>query len=166
MQNHEKIRAQIGQSRHNKAHTWSFFNQAATPCFCTFISTSFLFFVLVLLALKINGANAVPDLEPSLLDSNVIKLSKLQLLLRPSRKYATSTHFIHTQVPFNFSQLLATPMKIFNQYHNYIERWPEPFRTQVKEVAEISRSCLADKISDFVDILHGLPQHTVVTLDK
>jgi hypothetical protein len=60
-------------------------------------------------------------------------------------------------VPFNFSQLLQTPNLIFNQYHWFIKRWPEPFCTQVEEVAEISRSCLADKINDFVDILDALP---------
>jgi len=60
-------------------------------------------------------------------------------------------------VPFNFSQLLATPMNIFNQYHKYIKKWPELFRTQVEEVAEISRSCIADKVKDFNDILDALP---------
>jgi len=36
----------------------------------------------------------------------------------------------------------------------------------VEEVADISQSCLADKINDFVDILDTLPQHTIVTHDK
>jgi hypothetical protein len=49
-------------------------------------------------------------------------------------------------------------MNIFNQYYNYIEKWPEPFRTQVEEVAEISYSCIADKVNDFKDILDALPQ--------
>jgi len=44
--------------------------------------------------------------------------------------------------------------------------WPEPFRTQVKEVAEISRSCLADKLTDFNNMLDALPQYEVVTRDK
>jgi hypothetical protein len=69
-------------------------------------------------------------------------------------------------VPFNFSQLLATPDNIFFQYHNYIELWPEPFRTQVEEIAEISRSCIADKLNDFIDILDALPQNEVITRDK
>jgi hypothetical protein len=43
------------------------------------------------------------------------------------------------------------------------EKMPEPFRTQVKEVAEISRSCLADKLNDFNNILDALPQYEVVT---
>jgi hypothetical protein len=77
-----------------------------------------------------------------------------------------STHFIHIRVPFNFSQLLATPDNILNSYHNYIEKWPEPFGTQVEEVAEISRSCIADKVNDFIDILDALPQSKVITLDK
>jgi hypothetical protein len=166
MQNHEEIRAQIGQSRRNKARIRSFFAKAATPCFRTFISTSFLFFILELLALTINGANAVPDPELSLLDSNFVEPSKLQLLFRPSGKYGASTHFIHIRVLFNFSQPLTTPMKIFNQYHNYIKWWPKPFRTQVQEVTEISQSCLADKVNDFVDILEALPQHTVIMHDK
>jgi hypothetical protein len=80
----------------------------------------------------------VPDPEPKLLDSNFIDLSKLQLLFCPSGKYAASTNFIHIRVPFNFSQLTLTPTLIFNQYHRYIEKWPEPFLTQVEEVAEIS----------------------------
>ncbi len=69
-------------------------------------------------------------------------------------------------MPFNFSQLTLTPTLIFNQYHRYIEKWPEPFRTQVKEVAEISRSCLTDKLNDFNNILDALPQYEVITRDK
>jgi len=47
--------------------------------------------------------------------------------------------------------------------HNYIEKWPEPFSTQVEEVTEISHSCIADKVNDFKDILDALPQYKVVT---
>ncbi len=77
-------------------------------------------FILELLALKMNGAMAVPDPEPRLLDTNAAEPTKLQLLFHPSGKYATSTHFIHVRVPFNFSQLLETPTKIFEQYQNYM----------------------------------------------
>jgi len=104
----------------------------------------------------------VLDPEPSLLDSNFVEPSKLQLLFCPSGKYAASTHFIHIRAV----QLLHTPDLIFNQYHLYIEWWPEPFCTQVEEVAEISRSCLADKTNDFVNFLDALPQHIVITCDK
>jgi len=40
------------------------------------------------------------------------------------------------------------------------------FRTQVEEVAEISRSCLTDKLNDFNNILDVLPQYEVITRDK
>jgi hypothetical protein len=110
-----------------------------------------------LLALKMNGAMAVPDLEPRLLDTNAAEPTKLQLLFRPSRKYASSTHFIHVRVPFNFSKLLDTPAQIFNHYQVYTEKWPEPFKTQVREVADISQSCLANKLNDFTNILVALP---------
>ncbi len=113
-----------------------------------------------------NRAQAVLDLEPKLLNSNFLEPTKLQLLFRPSRKYAASTHFIHIRVPFNFSQLTLTPDLIFDHYHRYIEKWPKPFCTQVEEVAEISRSCLADKLNDFNNILDALPQYEVVTRDK
>jgi hypothetical protein len=106
-----------------------------------------------LLALKMNGAMAVPDPEPRLLDANAAEPAKLQLLFRPSGKYTASTHFIHVRVPFNFSKLLETPAQIFETYHTYIDKWPEPFRTQVDEVADISKSCLADKLNDFTNIL-------------
>jgi hypothetical protein len=33
-------------------------------------------------------------------------------------------------------------------------------------VAKISRSCLADKLTDFNNMLDGLPQYEVVTRDK
>jgi hypothetical protein len=127
---------------------------------------AFFFFFLDILALKINGAQAVPDQEPKLLDSNFVKPSKLQLLLRPSGKYAASTHFIHIRVPFNFSQLIITPTRIFNEYHRYIKKWPGPFRTQIEEVTEISQSCLANKLNDFNDILNALPKYAVITKDK
>jgi len=113
-----------------------------------------------------NGAMAVPDPEPRLLDANTAEPAKLQLLFCPSGKYVALTHFIHVRVPFNFSKLLETPAQIFKTYHNYIDKWPEPFRTQVDEVADISKSCLADKLNDFTNILAALPEYEVVTRDK
>jgi len=69
-------------------------------------------------------------------------------------------------VPFNFSQLLATPQNIFTQYHKYTRLWLEPFHTQVEEVAEISHACIEDKVKDFIDILNALPKYEVKTRDK
>jgi len=113
-----------------------------------------------------NGAYAVQDPELTLLDSNFIEPSKLQLLFWPSGNYTASTHFIHICIPFNFSQLLTTPDKIFQQYHNYIEQWPELFLTQTEQIAKVSRSCIADKINNFVYILDTLPHHQIVTRHK
>jgi hypothetical protein len=113
-----------------------------------------------------NGAMAVPDPEPRLLDTNAATPPKLQLLFRPSGQYAASTHFIHVRVPFNFSIFLETPAQIFQTYHTYIDKWPEPFRTQVEEVADICKSCLADKLNDFTNILAALPEYEVVSRDK
>ncbi len=166
MQTNEEIHQKIRKSKPNKASPRGFLTKAVIPCFCTCLSATFIFFFLDILALKIDRAQAVPDPEPKLLDSNFVEPSKLQLLFRPSRKYTASTHFIHIWVPFNFSQLTLTPMLNFNQYHRYIEKWPIPFRTQVEEVAEISRSCLADKLNDFNNILDTLPQYEVITRDK
>ncbi len=36
----------------------------------------------------------------------------------------------------------------------------------MEEVAEISRSCIADKVNDFIDILDALPKYEVITHDK
>ncbi len=166
MQSDEEIREKIHQGCSNKAGPRSFFTKAATPCFCSFIASYYVFFILELLALKMNGAMAVPDPEPRLLDANAATPAKLQLLFRPSGKYAASTHFIHIRVPFNFSKLLETPANIFQTYHAYIDKWPEPFRTQVEEVADISKSCLADKLNDFTNILAALPEYEIVSRDK
>jgi hypothetical protein len=113
-----------------------------------------------------NSAMAVPDPEPRLLDAKAATPQKLQLLFRPYRKYAASTHFIHVRVPFNYSKLLETPAQIFQTYHTYIDKWPEPFRTQVEEVANISKSCLADKLNNFTKILAALPEYEVISRDK
>jgi hypothetical protein len=166
MQTNEEIHQKIRESNSNKAGPRSFFSKAASPCFRTCLSTAFIFFFLDILALKINPADAVPDPEPKLLDSNFLEPTKLQLLFRPSGKYTASTHFIHIRVLFNFSQLTLTPDLIFDHYHRYIKKCPEPFHTQVEEVAEISQSCLADKLNDFNDILDALPQYKVITMDK
>jgi hypothetical protein len=166
MQTNEEIHQKIREGHCNKAGTRGFFSKTATPCFRTCLSAAFIFFFLDILALKIDGAQAVPDPEPKLLDSNFVEPSKLQLLFRPSGKCAASTHYIHIRVPFNFSRLTLTPTLIFDKYHCYIEMWPEPFRTQVEEVAEISRSCLADKLTDFNNMLDALPQYEVVTRNK
>ena len=58
------------------------------------------------------------------------------------------------------------PDIIFDRYHRYIEIWPEPHKTQVEQIAELSRSCLADKHNDFNNMLDALPQHEVVTREK
>jgi hypothetical protein len=166
MQTNEEIHEKICESNRNKARPRCLLTKTATPCFRTCLSASLIFFFLDIPALKMNGAQAVLDPKPKLLDSNFVESSKLQLLFRPSGKYAASTHFIHIWVPFNFSQLTLTPTLIFNQFHRCIKKWPEPFRTQVEEVAEISRSCLTDKLNNFNDILDALPQYEVMTKDK
>jgi len=120
MQTNEKIREKICKSNHDKTRSGSFFTKAATPCFHTCISPAFFFFFLDILALKIDGAQAVLDLEPKLLDSNFVEPSKLQLMFRPSGKYAASTHFIHIRVPFNFSKLTLTLTLIFDKYQRFI----------------------------------------------
>ena len=166
MQTNEEVRTKIRESHHYKTGTRGFLSKATTPCFRTCISTAFFFFFLDILALKIDRADAVPDPEPKLLDSNFVEPSKLQLLFRPSGKYAASTHYIHIRVPFNFSRLTLMPDIIFDRYHRYIEIWPEPHKTQVEQIAELSRSCLADKHNDFNNMLDALPQHEVVTREK
>jgi hypothetical protein len=62
----------------------------------------------------------------------------------------------------NFSK----PLHKFETYQTYIDKWPEPFRTQVDEVADISKSCLANKLNDLTNILVALPEYEVVTRDK
>jgi hypothetical protein len=166
MQTDEEIRQKIHEGHRNKVGPRGIFSKTATPCFLTCLSAAFIFFFLDILALKIDWAQAVPDPEPKLMDSNFVEPSKLQLLFRPSGKYAASTHYIHIRVPFNFTKLTLTPAEIFDKYHRYIEMWPEPFRMQVEEVAEISLSCLADKLTDFNNMLDALPQYEVVTRDK
>ena len=166
MQTNEEVRTKIRESHCYKTGTRGFLSKATTPCFRTCISAAFFFFFLDILALKIDRADAVPDPEPKLLDSNFVEPSKLQLLFRPSGKYAASTHYIHIRVPFNFSRLTLMPDIIFDRYHRYIEIWPEPHKTQVEQIAELSRSCLADKHNDFNNMLDALPQHEVVTREK
>jgi hypothetical protein len=124
MQGNEKISQKISKGHRDKAGPRDFFSKAAKPCFRTILASTYFCFIMELLVLKMNGAQAVldPDLEPKLLDSNFVELSKLQLLFRASGKYTASTHFIHIRVPFNFSQLTLTPALIFNQYHQYIEK--------------------------------------------
>jgi len=77
-----------------------------------------------------------------------------------------STHFIHIRVLFNFLQLLVTPVNIFSKYQKYTNLWPEPFRTQVEEVAELSCACIEDKMTDFIDILNAFPKNEVIIRDK
>jgi len=166
MQSDEEIHEKIHEGRRNKAGPRSFLTKAATLCFRTFIASYYVFFILELLALKMNGAMAVPDPEPRLLDANVATPAKLQLLFCPSGKSAASIHFIHVRVPFNFSKLLETPAQVFETFRTYIDKWLQPFRTQVEEVAEISKSCLADKLNDFTNILAALPEYKIVSRDK
>ncbi len=107
----------------------------------------------------------MPDLEPILQDSKYIKPEKLHQHFRPSGKYVASAHYIHVRIPFNFTDLLQTPNRIFLNYEKYTCKWPEPFKTQMKQVDEVSCSCLSDKIDNLND-LDVLPRHTTVTRTK
>ncbi len=80
MQNDAQICAQLCQSNRNKTGTRGFFAKAYTPCYRTFITSYYVFFILELLVLKINVTNAVPDPAPALLDSNFVEPANLQLL--------------------------------------------------------------------------------------
>jgi len=153
MQDDAEIHAKICQRRGHKAHPRSFLTKAAQPFYHTFVSTYFVIFILEILALKMNGVSAGPDLELTLQDSKFFELEKLHIHLRPSRKYTASTHYIHIRVPFNFMELLQTPEQIYDRYDKYIRIWPEPFKTQTKQVVKVSRSCITDKVNDFIDLL-------------
>jgi hypothetical protein len=52
------------------------------------------------------------------------------------------------------------------EYRKYIDKWQEPHRTQLEEIAELSHFCIADQISDFIDMLDALPAHEIVTREK
>ena len=95
MQSKVEIGQKIRKGHSNKAGPRRFFTKAANPCFRTYIASYYVFFIMELLALKMNGAMAVLDPEPRLLNANAVEPTKLQLLFRPSRKYMASTHFIH-----------------------------------------------------------------------
>ena len=105
MQSDEEIREKICQGRRNKAGPRSFLTKAATLCFRTFIASFYVFFILELLALKMNGALAVPDPEPRLLckcgDS-----SKTTTAFSPFRKIRGLDALHSRQGPF---QLFKTP---------------------------------------------------------
>jgi hypothetical protein len=104
MQGPLEICEKICKSCRYKAGSRGFFAKAPTHCYCTSICTPFIF-VLKLLALKMNMVRAVLDPELMLQDSKYIKPVKPQLHFRPSRKYATSKHYIHVRVPFDFTDL-------------------------------------------------------------
>jgi hypothetical protein len=70
---------------------------------------SFIFFLMELLALKINHVGEYPDPALKLQDFKYIEPTKPQLHFRPSGKYAASTHYIHVKIPFNLTNLLGTP---------------------------------------------------------
>jgi hypothetical protein len=82
MQTNEEIRQKIREGHRYKTGTRGFFAKAATPCFRTCLSTAFIFFFFLdILALKIDRAQAVPDPEPKLLDSNLLSLHSSPALL-------------------------------------------------------------------------------------
>jgi hypothetical protein len=114
---HEKIR----QSRSHKAGTGRVFTKSFNLYYRTFLASYYFYFILEILVLKMNQVEAVPDPALTLLDSNFVEPQNLQLLFRLSGQYAASTHLVHIRVPFNFSQVLATPDNIFLEYRKYVE---------------------------------------------
>jgi hypothetical protein len=78
---------QICESCCNKTCSRGLFSEATRPCYQALLSSSvFIFFVLELLALKMNTAGAVLDLERTLQNSKYIEPEKLQQHFRPSGK--------------------------------------------------------------------------------
>jgi hypothetical protein len=63
-------------------------------------------------------------------------------------------------------ELLQTPEQIYDRYDKYIRIWPEPFKTQTKQVVKVNRSCITDKVNDFIDLLDALPRYRTVTRTK
>jgi hypothetical protein len=120
MQIDAEIPQKIGQSCYDKIGS-RVFSKASSPCFRTVLSMSFIFFLLELLALKINQVGTVPVPALKLQDFKYIKPSKLQLQFRPCRKYPASTHYIHVRVPFNFTKLLGMPDQIMPSMTNISE---------------------------------------------
>jgi hypothetical protein len=47
-----------------------------------------------------------------------------------------------------------------------VEKWQEPHRTQLEEIAELSRFIISDQITDFIDMLDALPAHEIITREK
>jgi hypothetical protein len=131
MQIDAQIRQKIRQSRGDKAGAGRIFPKAFNLYYRTFITTYYFYFILEILVLKMNHVEAVPDPAPTLLDSNFVEPQNLQLLFRRSGQYAASTHLVHVRVPFNFSQVLATPNNIFLEYRKYVDKWQEPHRTKL-----------------------------------
>ncbi len=80
MQDDVQICAKICKICGDKTGARGFFAKACNPFYRTFIASYYIFFILEILALKMNGANAVPDPEPSLPDSNFVKPANLKLL--------------------------------------------------------------------------------------
>ncbi len=106
------------------------------------------------------------DPESSLQDSKYIKQEKIQLHFWPSGKYSVMTHYIHVRVWFNFTGLLQRPNIIFQTYKKYTRIWPQPIKTQVKQINNVSCYCLADKFDYLMDFLDMLPRHTTVRRTK
>jgi hypothetical protein len=166
MQVNVQIHEKICQSRSNKDGTGRVFSKNFNLYYRTFLTTYYFYFVLEILVLKMNQVEAVPDPAPTLLDSNFVEPQNLQLLFRPSGQNAASTHLVHVRVPFNFSQVLATPDNIFLEYRKYVDKWEEPHCTQLEVIAELSRFIIADQISDYIYMLYALPAHKIITQEK
>ncbi len=120
------------------------------------ITSAFIFFIIDSVVLKMSHASAVPNPDPTRLDSKFIEPSKQQLHFHPSGQQATSMNYVHIWVPFNFSQMIDFSSQVSIQYKKYTKNQSEPFKSQTYWVAKISESCLNNKIDNFNDLLDML----------
>jgi hypothetical protein len=81
--------------------------------------------------------------------------------------YTRPPHILFTSASLLISHnFWPTQTRCFTNTTTTLNNCQNPSRTQTEQIAEVIRSCITDKINDFIDIFDVLPHHQAIARNK
>jgi hypothetical protein len=92
--------------------------------------------------LKMTSGTTVPDPDPELINAQNFDFAKPKLFFKNIGKYATTSTYIHVQIPFNFTTVFNTKKAIAGVYNQLLAQHDEPFKSITKSITDVSLSII------------------------
>ncbi len=88
------------------------------------------------------SGTTVPDPDPELINAQNFDFAKPKLFFKNIGKYATTSTYIHVQIPFNFTTVFNTKKAIAGVYNQLLAQHDEPFKSITKSITDVSLSII------------------------